>query len=156
MEDRFGKYLRLFGSILFLLLGFLVSVILILVLLRVIFGLMSYIPLITYAYMIFILLVPSLLFITCYIIYFKRTKSHPKVVVRWISYVVFAAALAAWCIFLVKDAIIFYKHAYNAIGMYYSYNMIFLSLNVAAFFLVGVLQALSMEKEVDWMERAEK
>ncbi len=72
MEDRFGKYLRLLGSIFFLVLGFIVAVILLLLTVRLFFGLMSYIPWITYIYMIFIILVPAALFIPAYIVY------HPE------------------------------------------------------------------------------
>ncbi len=153
MEDRFAKYLRLFGSIFFSFIGFIVGIILVMLCFRVFFGLLSYVPWITYVYMIFIILFPAALFIPVYVVYFKRTASHPSTVVRFISYIIFSAAIAAWLIFVVMDAIIFFKHAYNAIGMYHSYNMIFLALNVACIFLVGVMQALSSEKEKDWMER---
>ena len=153
MEDQFGKYLRLFGTIFFSVIGFILAFILLLLGIRLFFGLMNYVPWFMYIYMIFILLIPSGLFITCYIIYFKRTLSHPKKAIRWISYALFIAALLAWVIFLFMDIIIFYKHAYTTIGMYYSYDMIFLIANVACFFLVGIMQAFSTEKEIDWIER---
>jgi hypothetical protein len=153
MEDRFGKYLRLFGSIFFFVIGAILAFILLLLCIRLFFGLMSYIPWITYVYMIFIILVPSTLFITCFIFYFKRTFTHPNKPVRWISFAIFSAALIAWPVVLVLDIMIFYKHAYSSIGMYYSYDMIFLAANVVSFFLVGVMQAFTTKKEVDWMER---
>ena len=153
MEDRFSKYLRLFGSIFFLVIGFILAFVLLLLGIKLLFGLMSYIPWFTYVYMSFIILVPSALFITCYTIYFKRTFTHPNKPIRWISYALFSAALIAWIIFLVMDITIFYKHAYTTIGMYYSYDMIFLISNVACFFLVGVMQAFTTAKEKDWMER---
>ncbi len=153
MDDQFGKYLRLFGSLFFLVIGFIFALILLLIGVRLLFGLMSYIPWFTYVYIIFILLVPSVLFITAYLIYFKRTARHPNKIVKWISYLLFSAALIAWMISLVLDIGIFYKHAYTSIGMYYSYDMIFLIANVACFFLVGVMQAFTTNKEVDWMER---
>ena len=51
------------------------------------------------------------------------------------------------------DIITFFKHAYTDVEKYQSYNMIFLAANVAAIFLVGVMQAFSAPKEKDWMER---
>ncbi len=153
MEDNFGKYLRLFGSIFFLALGSLIALILVLLGIRLLFGLMSYIPWITYIYTLFILLIPATLFVAIFIIYFKRTFSHPNKVARFISYFLFSAALIAWAIYLFSDIMIFYKHAYTSIGMYHSYDMIFLASNVACIFIVGVIQAFTTAKEKDWMER---
>ena len=153
MEDHFGKYLRLFGSIFFLALGSIVALILVLLGIRLLFGLMSYIPWVTYIYTLFILLVPAVLFITAYIIYFKRTFSHPDKVARWVSYFLFSVALIAWAVFLFSDLLIFYQHAYTSIGMYYCYDMIFLACNVACIFMVGVMQAFTTAKEKDWMEK---
>ena len=153
MEDRFGKFLRLFGSIFFLGIGIILAFVLVLLGIKLLFGLMSYIPWFTYVYIIFIILVPSALFIPAYIVYFKRTNAHPNKAVRWVSHFLFSAALIAWAVFLFLDIVIFYKHAYSSIGMYHSYDMIFLISNVACFFLVGVMQAFTTNKEVDWMER---
>lgn len=153
MEDRFGKYLRLFGSIFFLVIGFIIAFILVLLGIKLLFGLLSYIPWFTYIYIIFIILVPSSLFMTVFIIYFKRTSFHPNKLIRYISYFLFSALLIAWVVFLFLDMKIFYEHAYLSIGMYHSYDMIFLIANVACIFIVGVMQAFTTKKEVDWMER---
>ncbi|MEO6488516.1 MAG: hypothetical protein ABIO04_01140 [Ferruginibacter sp.] len=153
MDDRFGKYLRLFGTLFFSLIGLILALILILLGIKFLFGLVSNVTWITYAYMIFILLIPAALFIACYIVYFKRTSTHPNTAVRWISYTIFSLALISWITFICLDAVTFYKHTYTAIGMYRSYDMIFLAINVAIFFIVGVIQALTTKKEVDWMDR---
>jgi len=152
MEERFGKYLRLFGSIFFVLIGFLLTIVALLLALRFIFGLLTYVSWVTYAYIVLILLIPAGLFIPSFIIYAKRTARHPHKGARIISYLLFATALMAWLIFLTWDIIIFYKHAYTAIGMYHSYDMIFLSLNVACLFIVGIIQAFTSSKEKDWLE----
>jgi len=154
MEDHFGKYLRLFGSIFFSVIGFIVAIALLLLGVRVLFGIMSYIPWFTYVYMIFIILVPAGLFIPAYIVYFKRTGAHPSKVVKWISYLLFSIAILTWTVFLVLDMITFFRFAYASIGMYKSYDMIFLAANVVCFFLVGVMQAFTTAKEKDWMERS--
>lgn len=155
MEDHFGKYLRLFGTIFFSVIGFILAFILLLLGVKLLFGLMSYIPWFTYVYTIFIILLPSALFITAYLIYFKRTVTHPNKVIRWISYTLFSVGLILWAIFLVWDMGLFYKYTYTVIGMYHSYDMIFLIANVACFFIVGVMQALTTAKEKDWMEKAD-
>ncbi len=154
MEDHFGKYLRLFGTIFFSVIGFIVVLALLLLGIKLLFGLMSYIPWITYVYMVFILLVPSGLFIPAYFIYLKRTVDHPNKTIRFISYLIFTAAIITWSVFLVLDMITFFKHGYAAIGMYRSYDMIFLAANVTCFFLVGVMQAFTTAKEKDWMQRS--
>ncbi|MEP7164053.1 MAG: hypothetical protein ABI741_05120 [Ferruginibacter sp.] len=154
MEDRLGKYIRLFGSIFFSVIGFIIAFILVLLGIKFLFGLMSYIPWFTYVYISFIILVPSALFITAFIIYFKRTATHANKVVRWLSYFLFSVALVAWMVTLFLDIRIFYKHAYDSIGMYNSYDMIFLAANVASLFLVGVMQAFTTVKEKDWMEKS--
>ena len=153
MEDQFGKYLRLFGTIFFSVIGFIVMLVLLLLGIRLFFGLMSYIPWVTYVYMVFIIMVPAGLFIPAYIIYFRRTGSHPGKTIRFISYILFTVAICTWSVFLVLDMITFFRYAYNAIGMYRSYDMVFLAANVSCFFLIGVLQAFTAAKEKDWMER---
>jgi hypothetical protein len=153
MEDQFGKYLRLFGTIFFSVIGFIIAFVLLMLGVKLLFGLMSYLPWFTYMYMIIIVLVPAALFISCFIIYFKRTISHPNKPIRYISYAIFTVALISWGIVLVADLSIFIKHAYGTIGMYYSYDMIFLSANVATFFIVGIMQAFTTPKEKDWLEK---
>ena len=153
MEDRFGKYIRLFGTLFFLVIGSILAFTLVLLAIKLLFGLMGYIPWFTYVYTAFIMLVPSALFITVYIIYFKRTAAHPSKIIRWVSYFIFSAVLIAWAVFFVLDMKIFYEHVYASIGMYHSYDMIFLTVNVACLFIVGVMQAFTTAKEKDWMER---
>ncbi len=147
------KYIRLFGTLFLTFIGFIVALILTLLLLRFTFGLLDNVPWFSLLFMVFIICVPAALFIPVYLIYFKRTKSHPSVVVRWISYILFTAMLAAWLLFLVQDLYLFYKHLYNAVGEYMSYNMFFLAANVFCIFMVGIIQALSTGREEDWYER---
>ena len=52
-----------------------------------------------------------------------------------------------------KDLMIFFKHHYNGISEYNCYNLAFLSANIFVIFFVGIVQALSTKKEVEWMER---
>lgn len=152
MEDN-GKYLRLFASLFFTFIGFIVAIIVLLLGLKFFFGMLSYIPGVVNIFTLFIICVPAALFISVYIIFFRRTSSHPSAPARIISYIFFTIALAAWGFFFVKDLILFFRYFYTTVGEYMSYDMIFLSGNVFVIFLVGIIQALTAKKEVGWMER---
>lgn len=152
MHDQ-GKYLRLFATLFFTFIGFVVAFILLLLAVKLFFGLLSYIPRFMYVYMLFLLLVPAALFISAYIVYFRKTTNHPSKPVRLISYVIFSIALIVWASVFVIDMVAFFKHFYNTIDKYNSYDLFFLAGNVALFFLVGIIQALTTEKEKDWRER---
>ncbi len=134
-------------------LGLILAFVVLLLLIRLFFGLLNYIPWASYIYIIFILSVPMMLFTSIYLIYFKRTIQHPSAIARYISYAVFSVALAFWVYFFAKDVITFTAHAYTDIDHYNSYEMIFLAANVAAIFLVGILQALTAPEEKDWIEK---
>jgi hypothetical protein len=153
MEDRYSKYFQLTFNLFFTFLGFIVGLLLLMLGLRLAFGLLDYIPWFVYVYMLFIIMVPATLFISVFIIYFKRTPQHPSAVIRGISYSIFVIALIVWGMAFILDIISFFKSASREIGNYYSYNIILLAASVSAIFLVGVMQALSTEKEKDWMEK---
>ena len=153
MDDQFGKYLRLFGTLFFTFIGFIVAFILLMLGIRLFFGVLSYIPWLSYLYMILILMFPTALFTSVYIIYFKRTGVHPLKTVRVLSYIIFSTALLFWGFFFVSDLVLFFRRFYGTIDRYGTYNLLFLSCNVGAIFLVGIIQALSQQKERDWMEK---
>lgn len=153
MPGQENKYISLFLRIILTAIGFILSIALLLLLIRLFFGLLSYIPWVTYLYMIGILLVPSALFISIYLLYFSRTKHHPSVAVRYISKVYFIAALACWLFVLARDLNEFFSESYNTIDKYYSYELTFLAANVGGIFLIGIIQALTTAKEKDWMDR---
>lgn len=153
MESTYSKYLRLFGNIFLLFLGFIVAFVVIIVGFRLLFGLLSFIPWLRVIYMLFILLMPVCIFGTAFIVFFKRTFTHNSKPVKIISYIIFTAVLVSWIIFTIYDLVTFFKFQYSSIDKYYTYNLLFLSLNIFCLFGVGVMQALSTPKEVDWMER---
>lgn len=155
MDDN-GKYIRLFGTLFFTFIGFIVALFLIMFGLRVLFGVLNYIPWFSATFTMLIVCVPAVLFITVYLIYFKQTKTHFSAPVRYFSYSVFTVAIAFWLYFWVLDFIIFFKMHYNGISEYNCYNLAFLSVNVFAIFFVGIVQALKAKKEVNWMDRERK
>ncbi len=153
MDDNFGKYLRLFGTLFFTFIGFIVAFILLMLGVRLFFGILSYIPWLTYLYMILILIFPTALFVTAYVIYFRRTRMHPSKIVKFISYTLFIVAIGLWLYFFMIDMKLFFKYFYGTIDRYQTYNLLFLACNVGCIFFVGVMQAFSTEKEQDWMEK---
>jgi hypothetical protein len=51
------------------------------------------------------------------------------------------------------DVIYFFKTGARDVGKFNSYDVVYLAASVATIFLVGVMQALSTEKEKDWLEK---
>lgn len=153
MGDRFSKYFQLSFNLLFSFLGFLAASLLLLLGLKYAFRLLDYIPWFVFLYVLFIVIVPAALFISIFLIYFKRTRVHPSVPVRFISYFIFGVALLCWAAAFIADMVRFFKTGAREIGGYYSYNIFLLTASVASIFIVGVVQALTFEKEKDWMEK---
>ena len=152
-----GKYIQLFITIFFSIVTGLISIVLFLLLFRLVFGLLTYMPWISFGYMLMILLFPAVLFITVYVIYFRRTGNHPLIWVRTISRSLFVIAILAWLIFLILDLQHFFKTGKQEIAKYLSYNLLFLYLNIVLIIFSGVIQALTMPAEKDWLEkRAER
>ena len=152
MKDD-GKIIRLTGYLLFSVIGFLLSIVVLFLLIRLFFGLLSYIPWITYTYTIFIISVPASVFISVFLIYFRRTASHPKTSIRLISYGIFLLFLATWICVYIVDMIAFFRNEKSEIEYYFSYNTLFLTCNVVIIFFTGVIQAFTQPKEPDWMDK---
>lgn len=153
MEDRLSKYLRIIGNTLLGILLMILSLGLIFGLLRLMFGWLDQFSWFYYLYMMLILFFPFTFFVTVYLIFFNRTKVHPSYLTRKISQSIFIVFLISWVIFFIIDAQVFFKNGYTTIGKYYSYNMLFLTINVATIFMVGVFQALNTAEEQDWLEK---
>lgn len=153
MEDNLSKYLKLSGSILLSFLSFILLLALLMISLRFFFGLLGNLPWVVFIYLLFIISVPAAIFVTAYLVFYKRTASHPSRTVRIISSFFFIIALIAWLAFYVIDIISFAKYGYPEIEKYYSFNLLFLFCNVSCIFFIGVLQALTGEKEKDWHDR---
>lgn len=150
-----GKFIRLFGTIFFSFIIFIITLIVVLLGLKYLFGILDKIPWFSVMFTLFIICVPAVLFISVYCIYFKRTLTHPSKKARVFSYIIFATALAAWGYFWVIDLFAFFKFHHNSIDRYQCFNLAFLSANIGSIFLVGIVQALSTQKELSWMEKNE-
>ena len=148
-----SKYIRLLGMLFLSVLGFLAALLLVFLGIRLLFGFVNQLSWITYVYTLFVISVPAVIFITAFIVFFYRTRSHSSKTARIISYILFVFFLTAWVIFYVLDMFLFFKKGQIQVVDYHSWNMIFLAANVACLFIVGVIQALSFTKEEDWLQR---
>lgn len=153
MEDQFAKFLRLFGNIFFSAILFIIGVGLLLLGLRFILGALDTLPWFSYVYMTGMLLIPSAFFISVYAVYFKRTAHHPSKPVRLFSNAYFILAILSWVVVLITDSITFIKKGRADIDQYYSFNLLYLVINIGMIFFIGIIQALTSVKEEDWMKK---
>ena len=152
MEDKFVKYSKLYVLIFLL---FLSVPVIFGILIASFYGISSIISSrpVDMIFGLVEVVIPSAIFSTAFLIFFKRTKRHPSKIVRGISYFLFVVALAACAYFLVLDIIDFFTIKGQNITDYYAYSLPFLAGNIGGLFVIGLLQAFTTEKEVDWMDR---
>ena len=152
MDDRFTKYSKLYFIIFFL---FLSVPIIIGLFIAIMYGLSSLVsskPM-DLLYEILIISLAPAIFATVYYIFFKRTKKHPLVIVKAISYAVFIIGFCSCIAVLVKDYIKFFNKSVFGTEGYWGFGLLFLAGNVAALFAIAILQALTTNKEEDWLEK---
>ena len=152
MDDKFLKYSKLYGYIFFVLFAFVIGVALLIATFYGFSKILSSRP-VDVAFELIVIAIPAIVFSTAYIIFFKRTKSHPNKVVKYISYLLFIAALTYCSIGLIWTIKDYFTLKSSSIVDYHTFKLVFLAGNVALLFIIAIMQALSTEKEVDWMER---
>lgn len=152
MEDRFLKYSKLY-ILIFLL--FLAVPVILGVLVAVFWGISKVVSS-NAADLIFglgmVTLLPAL-FASVYVVFFKRTKQHPSAIVRGISYTFFVLGIVCSLTVLVTDIITFFSRYEIDITAYRCFTLAYLAGNVGLIFLIGIIQAFTTQKEVDWMDR---
>ena len=152
MEDRFIKYSKLYILIFLLFL----AVPVILGLLVAAFWGISKVVSSNAADLIFglgtITMLPAI-FSSVYVIFFKRTKQHPSAVVRIVSYLFFVLGIVCSVIVLIIDISAFFNMYEIDISAYRCFSLAYLAGNVGMIFLIGIIQAFTTPKEVDWMDR---
>lgn len=93
------------------------------------------------------------LFLSVYVIFFKRTALHPAVTVRFISRSFFVIGFVCSIFVLFTDIISFFtKFEIDSTG-YRCFSLVYLTGNIAGLFLIAILQAFTTKKEVDWLKR---
>ena len=152
MEDRFLKYSKLYILIFFL---FLAVPVMLALLVAAFYGISKVVSS-NAADLIFglgmITLAPAL-FSSVYLVFFKRTKQHPSAIVRIISKILFLLGIVCSITVLVIDIITFFSKYEIDITAYKCFSLAYLAGNVGMIFLIGIMQAFTTQKEVDWMER---
>ena len=152
MEDRFIKYSKLYALIFLL---FLCVPVLLGLIIAAFYGI-SKIVSSTVADISFGLGVVSLtpaVFMSVYFIFFKRTKKHPAKAIKIISQIIFLAGFLISLVVLVFDMISFFTKFNTDITGYHGLSLTYLAGNVSILFLIAIIQALTTNKEVDWMDR---
>lgn len=152
MEDKFLKYSRLYVLIFLAFLAIPVCFGLVMGMLYGFSKLISSKP-VDLAFALVVIAIPSAIFATAYLIFFKRTKKHPSGIVRWLSYCCCVLALAACCYALTVDMLYFFKHKGSVIADYFNFSLLFLAGNIGLLFLLAIIQAFTTAKEADWMDK---
>lgn len=148
------KKVKLLFNLMFAFVGFLVSLVLLFLLMKLVFGLLKYMPWLDYVFAVFMVCVPAVLFVTAFSIFFKRTLSYPIISVRYISLGLLFPAVLGWIFLFFRDILFFFQSQKIDIGNYWSYDKTWLVGSVALIFILGIIQALSLPKEPDWIEKA--
>ncbi len=155
MEDRFTKYSKLYFLIFLLFLS--VPVIISLVV-GVFYGfskLISSRP-VDIIFELLIISMPPAIFSAAYFIFSKRTKTHPSAVVRGISQTLFTIGICCSVVILVLSLLTYFNKGYNSATDYKSYSLAFAAGNIAALFLIAIMQAFTTKKEEDWLEKRKR
>lgn len=152
MEDKFTRFTKLYILIFLLFLSIPVAFGLVVGTFYGFSKIISSAP-VDIIFELFIISMPTAVFSTAYLIFFKRTKKHPDAFVRIFSKLIFVLGLASCGVFLVLDMIAFFRHRGLDINDFYSFGIIFLAGNIGMLFLIAILQAFTTEKEKDWLEK---
>ncbi len=152
MDDRFTKYSKLYFLIFLLFLSVPVIIGLFVALMYGLSTLLSSKP-VDILYEIVIISLAPAIFATVYYIFFKRTKKHPSVTVKVISQLIFIIGFCSCLIVLVKDYMSFFNKSVFGTEGYWSFGLLFLAGNIAALFIIAILQALTTNEEQDWLEK---
>ena len=101
----------------------------------------------------FTLLIPVAILLSAFIIFAFRTRKHPVAIVRYISWIIFAIGICYCITWLVLDFHTFFFHKTVDVYEQDIFSIGFLGGNIVALMFIAILQALTMPKEKDWMDR---
>lgn len=152
MEDKFTRYTKLYILIFLMFLSIPVIFALVIGTLYGFSKIVSSAP-VDIIFELFIITIPSAIFSTAYIIFFRRTRKHPVKAIRIISMTLFVIGLICCLTVLVMDMVSFFRHRGLDVNDFESYTTLFLAGNIGGLFLIAILQAFTTKKEKDWMEK---
>jgi len=152
MDDRFTKYSKLYFLVFLLFLSIPVTFALIMSVFYGFSKLISSRP-VDIVFELVVISIPPAVFSAAFYIFSKRTKAHPSAMVRMISQIIFFTGICCGVIVLVISIIDYFKKGHHNITDYISFSLAFLAGNIAALFLIAIMQAFTTKKEEDWMEK---
>ena len=152
MEDKFTRYTKLYILIFLMFLSIPVIVGLIIGTFYGFSKIVSSAP-IDIIFQLLVIAMPPAVFSTAYIIFFRRTGKHPVKAVRIISMLLFIIGFISSIAVLVMDMLSFFKHRGLDVNDFNSFNIWFLAGNIGGLFLIAIMQALTTQKEKDWLEK---
>jgi hypothetical protein len=147
------KYAKLVFNIFMLVFGFILACVVLFVIMRLLFGLMTMMPWLDYVFAVMLVIIPTALFVTAYGIFIKRTLRFPVKSVKVITIIPMALIIAAWMVIFILDLVQFFQSHRLDIDAYYSYHKSVLIPSVAIIFILGLIQAWSSPSEPDWLDR---
>lgn len=153
MEPRLEKFIKLAGLLFITAVGIILVGGLILFLFRLLFGALDSFSWFSQFFLFCMLLLPGSMLLGIYYIFYTKTAKHPSVTVKRISRLFFLLSGLTAIGVMGFDVVKFFTTQATDTDKYYSYNLLFLVCNGALIFLIGILQALTTEKEKNWMER---
>jgi hypothetical protein len=103
-----------------------------------------------------IIALPPAIFTAAYVIFSKRTKTHPAPAVRVISQLLFGLGICCSITVLVLSIIAYFNSGHQDVSAYKSCSLAFLAGNTGALFFIAIMQAFTTNKEEDWMEKRKK
>ncbi len=153
MPDTYGKYLRLLSLILLLFIGIIGFFALLLFVFKWFFRLIDMASVTSSIYLFVMLLIPAAIFISIYSVFYKRTKKYPNKTIRIISNVIFMAGIISWLLSVGVDMVTFFNTGNADTSYYHSFDKWMLIPNGVAIFVAGIIQALAMPEDKDWVNR---
>lgn len=152
MEDRFVKYSKLYFLIFLM---FLAVPVMLGIVVAAFYGISKLVSssIVDIVFGLGVITLAPALFSAVYVIFFKRTRKHPVAAVRIVSKILFAAGILISAFVLITDMISFFTKFNIDITNYRCFSLVYMAGNVAALFLIAIIQAFTTKKEVDWMER---
>ncbi len=152
MEDRFIKYSKLY---ILIFLMFLAIPVLLGLLIATFYGISKLVSssVMDIIFGLGVITIAPALFSSVYVLFLKKTKQHPVAIIRNISKTFFVIGIVCSITIWVTDLISFFNKFNIDISVYHCFSLAFLAGNVGDIFLIGLIQAFTTKKEVDWMDR---
>jgi hypothetical protein len=104
-----------------------------------------------------LLSIPTIIFVFAYVVFFIRTRTnHPVVAVKYFSLAVFIAAIIFCIVGFIWALQTYQGKPINGIDKYYTFTLPYLTGNIVTLFVIGIIQALTMPAEEDWLTKHNK